>query len=48
MHLEEKSQKPGLAAISNCLLQDLTKCFKKVKDVQTVDFDPLYVGLLPF
>ena len=25
MHLEEMGQKPGLAAISNCLLQDLTK-----------------------
>jgi len=43
MHLEEMSQKPGLAAISNCLLQDL-KWFKKVKDTQTVDFDPLYVA----
>ena len=44
IHHEEMSQKPGLAAISNCLLQDLTKRFKKVKDVQTVDFDLLYVA----
>ena len=44
MHLEEKGQKPGLAAISNCLLQDLTKRFKKVKDVQTVDFDQVHVA----
>ena len=41
MHHEEMGQKPCLAAISNCLLQDLTKRFKKVKDVQTVDFDLL-------
>ena len=44
MHLEEMGQKPGLAAISNCLLQDLTKRFKKVKDVQTVDFDQVHVA----
>lgn len=44
IHHEEMSQKPGSAAISNCLLQDLTKRFKKVKDVQTVDFDLLYVA----
>jgi len=28
MHLEEMGRKPGLAAISNCLLQDLNKRFK--------------------
>ena len=44
MHLEEMGQKPGLAAISNCLLQDLNKRFTKVKDTQTVDFDPLHVA----
>ena len=43
MHLEEMGQKPGLAAISNCLLQDLNKRFTKVKDTQPVDFDPLHV-----
>ena len=44
MHLEEMGQKPGLAAISNCLLQDLNKRFTKVKDTQPVDFDPLHVA----
>jgi len=43
MHLEKMGQKPGLAAISNCLLQDLNKRFKKVKDTLTVDFDPLTI-----
>lgn len=44
MHSEEMGQKPDLAPTSICLLQDLNKWFKKVKDTQTVDFDPLYVA----
>ena len=44
MHLEEMGQKPGLAKVSSCMLQNLKKCFRKLQDTECVDFDPLYVA----
>ena len=44
MHLEEMGQKPGLAKVSSCMLQNLKKRFRKLQDTQCVDFDPLYVA----
>uniref|UniRef100_A0A1X7SXK3 HAT C-terminal dimerisation domain-containing protein n=1 Tax=Amphimedon queenslandica TaxID=400682 RepID=A0A1X7SXK3_AMPQE len=44
MHLKEIGEKPGMAVLSNMIVQELNRCFQRVYDTRSTYFDPIYVA----